>query len=224
MNRLERPVVSVDVVLLTLQAGRLAVLLPAREEEPFRGAPALPGVAVCADEPLLTAARRALRDKAGLPAPVAEAAHLEQLAAFDGVYRDPRGRTISVAQMGLVPEGQALSSGWQAVPGLARASLPFDHDLIVQTALQRLRGKLRYTNIAGRLLPELFRMDELQLVYEAILGRRLHRANFRTKLLRIGLLDRAGVAVDAVGAHGGRPPHLYRFRSSDVEPEDRDFL
>ena len=89
-------------------------------------------------------------------------------------------------------------------------------------ALARLRGKLRYTNIAAALLPPVFRIDELREVYEAILGRALNRSNFRTLLVRIGLVETVG--VDAAGPRGGRPPHLFRFRLARPAAQEHDFL
>lgn len=222
---IERPVLAVDVVLLQILDDQLQVLLHLRAEDPFRNAWALPGVALRADETLLAAARRAL-DKTGLRHPPVERVFLEQLATFDALYRDPRGRTVSVAHLGLCrPEAaiDACRARWVPVDDLDQG-LPFDHGHILQTARDRLRGKLRYTNIAARLLPDTFRIEALQRVYEAILGRPLNRANFRTKLLKIGIIERAGVAADAVGSRGGRPPHLYRFASERVAPEDRDFV
>ena len=141
---------------------------------------------MCGDETLEAAARRALRDKGGLPEPAIAALHLEQLYTFDALYRDPRGRTVSVAHMGLMPHDDAAgaSGSFQKITSLERGSLPFDHDRILEMAVVRLRGKLRYTNIAARLLPGTFRIDELQAVYQALLGRRINRANFRNKLLR----------------------------------------
>jgi 8-oxo-dGTP diphosphatase len=228
MPRLERPILAVDVVLLCVHRARLRVLLHRRTEQPFRDAFALPGVAIAIDEPLASAARRALTDKAGFDPARVDDLHLEQLATFDALFRDPRGRTIAVAHIGLCREpGAVKPSGrvsWTRTDTLSAGSLPFDHDLILNTAVTRLRGKVRYTNIASQLLPDTFRIDELQAIYEAILGRRLNRANFRTKLLKIHLIAQAGVLADAVGHRGGRPPHLYRFASGDVEPVDRDFL
>ena len=92
------------------------------------------------------------------------------------------------------------------------------------TAVGRLAGKLRYTNIAARLLPPTFRIEELEAVLSAVLGRELPRSNLRSKLLRIGLIERVRVASEAVGRQGGRPPHLYRFRRAELAAEDRDFL
>ncbi len=56
--QLERPVLSVDVVIFRIQDVRLQVLLHQRHEEPFKGASALPGVAIRIDETLENAARR----------------------------------------------------------------------------------------------------------------------------------------------------------------------
>ena len=128
--------------------------------------------------------------------------------------------------MGLMPHDDAAgaSGSFQKITSLERGSLPFDHDRILEMAVVRLRGKLRYTNIAARLLPGTFRIDELQAVYEALLGRRINRANFRNKLLRIGLIEQAGIKAEAVGRRGGRPPHLYRFTAQGVEAHERDFV
>ncbi len=221
---LERPILAVDVAVFSVADRRPHVLLHRREHEPFAGAPALPGVAVRVDETLEAAARRALAERSGLSPDFLSEMFLEQLAAFDGLYRDPRGRTVSVAFLGIaseIPEGVPFL--WRPA-GEGDVDLPFDHDRIVDAGLERLQGKLRYTNIARAFLPESFRIDALQDVYEAILGRGLNRANFRNKLLKLGLIEQVKVLNEAVGRKGGRPPHLYRFTGERVETVDRDFL
>lgn len=223
---LERPVLSVDVILFAIQRGQLHVLLARRTDAPFQGAPALPGVAARVDETLEEAAKRALRQKSGWPDSVDALTHLEQLATFDGLYRDPRGRTVSVGYLGIVrnlPE-TAPDIIWKSVNEIAPNSLPFDHCHIIETAVSRLQGKLRYTNVAKSFLPETFRIDELQTVYEAILARPLNRTNFRVKLLKIKLIEQVGIHPDAVSKQGGRPPHLYRFPQTALEVVDREFL
>lgn len=223
-KNLERPVLAVDAVVFTLHLGTLSVLLHHRRMAPFAGAASLPGVAVQRDETLLQAARRALAENAGLRGEEIASLHLEQLATFDGLYRDPRGRTVTVAYLGLL--GGAVEERspalWRPVDELAPGGLPFDHHAIVTAALERLRGKLRYTNIAAALLPPVFRIDELREVYEAILGRTLNRSNFRTLLLRIGLVETVG--VDTAGPRGGRPPHLFRFRTAGPAAQEHDFI
>jgi 8-oxo-dGTP diphosphatase len=125
--------------------------------------------------------------------------------------------------MGLTRE-RLTQRAWKPVATISKGSLPFDHHAILDTALTRLRGKLRYTNIAKAFLAETFRIEELQEVYEAILGRELNRTNFRNKLLKIRLIERVRILSDAVGKQGGRPPHLYRFTQTLIEAVDRDFL
>jgi 8-oxo-dGTP diphosphatase len=182
-------------------------------------------VAVRVDETLESAAIRALTEKAGGSVLTHGKIFLDQLAAFDAIYRDPRGRTVSVVYMGLTRtiSREEKNTIWRPADAIKNA-LPFDHDLILETAVNRLKGKLRYTNIAAALLPETFLIDDLQAVYEAALGRQLNRANFRSKLLKIGMIEQATVMADAVGKKGGRPPYLYRFTHHLVESVDRDFL
>lgn len=222
---LERPVLAVDVVIFTVRDSHLQVLLLRRDEEPFAGAWTLPGVAVRVDETLESAARRALLEKVGWPAETGAAPYLEQLATFDALFRDPRGRTVSVAYVGLTRRDCAAEAvRWQAAADLQPHDLPFDHGEIVHAALTRVQGKFRYTNMARALLPDTFRIEELQAVYEAVLGRRLNRTNFRMKLLKIGIIEQVSILADAVGSRGGRPPHVYRFTQGLVETVDRDFL
>ncbi len=224
--QIERPVLAVDVVMFRIEDGRMSVLLHQRDEEPFQGASALPGVAVRIDETLQEAAKRTLTEKVKWPCREQESIHLEQLATFDAVYRDPRGRTVSVAYMGLSRIQPALGEGgiWKRVTEMTKGSLPFDHDDILTTAVARLQGKLRYTNIAKWLLPETFRIEDIQEVYEAILGRSVNRTNFRNKLLKIHLIEQVRTLTEAVGKKGGRPPHLYQFTRDMLESVDREFL
>ena len=67
--------VTVDLVVLTIRDGRLAVLLVRRGIDPYAGQLALPGGYVLPHEDLADAAYRELREETGL----AGAVHLEQL-------------------------------------------------------------------------------------------------------------------------------------------------
>ena len=87
-------------------------------------------------------------------------------------------------------------------------ALAYDHADVVRIAVARLRAKLQYTNLVYTLLPPAFTLSELQAAYEAILGRRLDRRNFRKKILATRLLSAVGRSRR--GAH--RPAALYRFR------------
>ena len=71
----------------------------------------------------------------------------------------------------------------EAEPAItANNGLAFDHAKIISAAIQRMRGKLEYTDLAFCLMPEKFTLTELQQVYETILGRSLYKAAFRRKI------------------------------------------
>jgi 8-oxo-dGTP diphosphatase len=92
---------------------------------------------------------------------------------------------------------------------------------ILEKALARLRAKIRYQPIGFELLHKRFSLTQLQTLYEAILGRAIHKRNFRKKLLTFDFL----VPLDefTVGAH--RPARLYRFdRRKYASLEKRGFL
>ena len=63
--------------------------------------------------------------------------------------------------------------------------LAFDHEKIFKLAIERLRGKIDYTDIAFQLLPEEFSMLELQNVYEQILNKKLYTPNFRRNMAKL---------------------------------------
>jgi 8-oxo-dGTP diphosphatase len=90
--------------------------------------------------------------------------------------------------------------------------LAFDHEQILASALQRLRGKLSYSNVAYGLLPEDFTLSELQRIYEAVLGGQLDKRNFRKKVLAVSMV------TEAPGQRRGphRPAQLYRFSRREL--------
>jgi 8-oxo-dGTP diphosphatase len=205
------PAVAVDVAVFTVLAERLQLLLVAPGSGPFAGQWALPGGRVRTDESLDDAARRELAAQTGV-----RDVYLEQLYTFGAPQRDPQDRVVSVAYFALIAHGGRFQEAersdkyaavaWQPVGRLP--PLAYDHRTVVDTALARLRAKLAYTNLVYGLLPARFTVGELQAIYEAILGRRLDRRNFRRKILSVGLLRR--LAHQRRGAH--RPATLYAFR------------
>ena len=85
--------------------------------------------------------------------------------------------------------------------------LAFDHADILRYAITRLRYKLEYTALGFQLLPERFTLRELQEAYEIVLGERLDKGNFRSKLRNSGVVEQ----IDGYKETGGRPARLYRF-------------
>ncbi|APX34949.1 MULTISPECIES: NUDIX hydrolase [Brachybacterium] len=193
---------------------RLALWVPLvrRIRAPHQGRWALPGGPLTPDEGLAASAARNLRETTQLTPQ-----YLEQLYAFGGLDRAPTAaeRTVSVVYWALVrpEEADAGAAGvnvqWfvaDEVPELA-----FDHSLIVQYALWRLRNKVEYSRIAAAFLGESFTLAELRGVHEAVLQRTLDPANFRRQMEASGRL----VATDAFRTGGRhRPARLYRHDRS----------
>ncbi|MEK4452186.1 MULTISPECIES: NUDIX domain-containing protein [unclassified Paenibacillus] len=83
--------------------------------------------------------------------------------------------------------------------------LAFDHAKIIACAIDRLRGKVNYTDIALHLMPMLFTLTELQQVYEVIMDKELLKAAFRRKVVDLV------VETDHYTENAGhRPSRLYR--------------
>ena len=145
-----QPIVTVDVVILTLKEGALHVALAKREHAPHAGTWTLPGgwVHTDEDEDALAAAQRILEAKAGLESP-----YLEQLKTFASRHRDNRGWSVSIAHYALVPFEAAGSPAveWRAVDSIR--TLPFDHAEILRTAVERVRSKTAWSSLPVHLMP-----------------------------------------------------------------------
>jgi 8-oxo-dGTP diphosphatase len=204
-----RAAVTVDCVVFGLDDEDLKVLLIRRDLPPFEDKWALPGGFVRLDETLDEAARRELQEETSL-----ERVFLEQLYTFGGIDRDPRERVITVAYYALVrlsdhrvqAATDARDAVWFAMDDLP--PLAFDHDQILETAHQRLQGKVRYQPIGFELLPPKFTLTQLQKLYEIVLGRVLDKRNFRKKIQGMGILEELD-EVEKDVAH--RAARLYRF-------------
>ena len=213
-GHLTRHGIAVDVVLLTIQGGTLKVLLVKRQQSPYRGAWALPGGIVGEEESVDDAAFRELHEETNIGN-----VYLEQLYTFGELNRDPRGRVITVAYYALVNWQQVqlkarqrvFEANWFAVKRLP--PLAFDHQRIVDYALERLRNKINYTTVGFQLLPKQFTLTELQSAYEVLLGQRLDKRNFRRKMLQVGILKDTR---DFKASGRQRPARLYTFTEPKV--------
>jgi ADP-ribose pyrophosphatase YjhB (NUDIX family) len=204
-------------VVLRVRDRRLHVMLWRRATEPFPGAWALPGGPLRADETLGASVARQLASKVE----VRQVSHLEQLETRSDPGRDPRGRTVATAYLGLIPSDVDPSlpddTAWHSTDALPETA--FDHGSMVGSALARLRAKLSYTNIGFALAPPVFTVAELRDVYVAALGYEVTATNLQRVLLRRGVLEATG-EVSASGRAGGRPAMLYRFVSSTLQVTD----
>ncbi len=214
-----RPAVTVDIILFVFQQDQLRVLLIRRANDPYKGKWALPGGFVGEQENLYDAALRELKEETNV-----SNVYLEQLYTFGEPGRDPRARVITVAYFALLSAEEVAQ---QEVHGASDAGearwwdiydlpeLAFDHQKILDYALQRLRWKLEWTALGFLLLPSEFTLSELQKVYETILNEPLDKRNFRRKILTADVLEPTGNM--RAGDH--RPAKLYRFSAKAIEFE-----
>ncbi|HEX8007833.1 MAG TPA: NUDIX domain-containing protein [Trebonia sp.] len=200
-------------VVLQVRGGQLNVLLWERAEPPFKGAWALPGGPLPADERLGTSASRHLATKVD----ISEIAHLEQLETRSDPARDPRERVLATAYLALVTTGAQprlpSDTAWHRVDDLPTCA--FDHESIIGSARERLRAKLSYTNIGFALAPETFTISQLRDLYAAALGYPVSATNLQRILTRREVIVPTPV-VSRPAACGGRPATLYRFATRSL--------
>lgn len=199
------PNVSVDCVVFGFDHGKLNVLLTERKLEDADSGNVLltdytvQGHHVLEGEDLDQAAKRVLEDKTGL-----KNIYLKQFYTFGGLDRMSGERdqlwvkktnpkiadyVVSVGYYSLVdstcvsPDQQHQQTRWFHVNKLPQ--LGFDHKKIINKALEILRLELIREPIGFELLSEKFTITELQKLYEAILGVKMDRRNFRKKVAQM---------------------------------------
>ena len=223
------PSVAIDLAILTVLDGELRVLLTRRDDAKVTGgAWSLPGGFVHIDKTPEETVARVMQEKTGL-----SGAHMEQLATYGALDRDPRGRVVSIVYFALISAPKVcpvvqkkdnlllarLSVPWSGEaggpvmlsgPDGASVTLAFDHGQILGDVVKRMRGKLDYSAIGYALLASRFTLREVQEVHQAILGRPLTKPAFRRKLLDRGLIRPTG-EYEKGGAY--RPAELYELKT-----------
>jgi len=142
---------TADVVLIA--PGH--ILLIRRCHDPFAGRWALPGGRVESGEETATAARRELREEAGL-----DVAVLIPVGVYAKPERDPRGRYVTFAYTAYLTGGppvptagdDAADARWWPITELLAVPLAFDHRRIIEDALEYWRSRLTIAT-SGEALP-----------------------------------------------------------------------
>ena len=134
-----RPALTLDAVVFQVEKLSTKVLLIQRKQDPWKGMWALPGGFLEMDETCEEGARRELEEETGL-----RNVDLKQFYVFDGIYRDPRERVITVAHYGILKTPQEIKGGddasdarWFDIKNLPQ--LAADHKLILGMAIQKLK-------------------------------------------------------------------------------------
>jgi len=201
--------VSVDCVIFCYENKELKVLLIKSDLAEFSGLFSLLGDLVRPDEDLDSASYRILKEKTGL-----DNVYLEQVHTFGSISRHPSGRVITTAYYSLIDARHHKFSlnhndlQWHGMKSIKK--LAFDHKMILDTCLSRLREQVMEHPVIFNLLPEKFSLRELQELYEAILSTELDRRNFRKKIaIKDWLIDLNEMESDV--PH--RPGKLYSLKT-----------
>lgn len=151
-----------------------------------------------------TGAKRELFEETGI-----SDVHIEQLYTFSKPERDPRMRIISISYIATVPKIKIMhhKSGDDAkqsgifdiffhdgqinfvdeTDGLivAEDEIAFDHVEIIKMAIERMKGKIEYTDLAFEFLddPKKFTLNELRNIYSAVTEKKYDVGNFRKKII-----------------------------------------
>ncbi len=214
------PLTTVDIAIFAIIEQQLHVLMVERAAEPEAGLWALPGgfIDLQIDQHLSQTAHRKLKEKTGITSP-----YLEQVQSVGNHTRDPRGWSVTVLYFALVDFQQATlntdslseTTRWVNVSELASIPCAFDHQDLIQIALERVRSKARYTSLPITLLPELFTLTELQHIFEILLGRTIEAKSFRRRLLEAGTVQ----ATEFEKRSGKRNAQLFRASSISTSYE-----
>ncbi len=201
---------ATDVVCFRVKDGKLEILLgEVVNNSKYKGCLAHIGGLIHVDETAEEAIDRLLRDKAGF-----SHVYKEQLYTFSKVDRDPRGRVVAVAYIALLNEkniqdleSAQVNTEWKTVG--EKMNLAYDHDEITKVAINRLRSKIIYTDIAKHLMPDEFTLSDLQKVYEVIQGEGIDKRNFRKRIISLNILKDTKRTIKK-GVM--RPASLYKFK------------
>ncbi len=238
MSKRYLPNISVDSVIFGFHNRQLKVLLLRFKNTEMY---ALPGGFIDKEEDLEDSVKRILSERTGL-----HDIYLEQFGTFGSKQRaygevhkavaEAIGKTFDpnawVAQRFVTVCYYALVDFHNTIPSPDPASdlcdwfdinempnLMFDHNAIVQQALASLRLMLDYKLVAFNLMPDMFTMNDLQSLYETILGKKLLRTNFQRKMLSLGILERVDKQWTG-GAH--KAAYLYRFDKNKYEEMQKE--
>lgn len=185
-----RLLVAVDCIIFGFDGTDYKLLLIQRGFAPEREKWSLMGGFIQPEESADKAAERILQQLTGL-----HDVYLEQIQAFSFPERDPIERVIALPYVALIDIekyqtqiNDDFHARWFTLKELP--NLIFDHNEMVEMALNRLRYKAAFHPILFELLPEKFTLPQLQAMYEGLYDTKIDKRNFTRKVLSTKLLKK----------------------------------
>lgn len=183
-----RMLVAVDCIIFGFDGSEMKLLLIHRGFEPFLGKWSLMGGFVSPNQSADEAASKILAQLTGLTG-----VYLEQLHTYTDPVRDSQERTISITYFALIDIQQyeqqindEYMPQWFSLNKIPK--LIFDHNDMVQQAIQKLQTKAALNPLLFELLPEKFTLPQLQNLYESVYGTAFDKRNFSRKVLSTNLV------------------------------------
>lgn len=210
----EKLLISVDCLILGFKNGKLYLLITKRKFEPLKGRNSLMGGFLKSNENLSETVKRTVFEYTGL-----KDVYMEQVGAYGDLGRDTGERVISIAYYALI-DLQLFNdelcgihnATWKEVDQVG--DLIFDHNLILQDTLDRLKIRASNKPIGFNLLPEKFTLPQLQSLYEAIYRKKLDKRNFRKKILDMDILEKQ---ADKDKSSSKRGAFYYKFNKEKYD-------
>lgn len=208
--------IHVITALFTVEMGVTKVLLIKRKNKPFEGDWVLTGGALYNNEDLQAGALRELKEKSGI-----DNVEIKQFNTFGSLNRSPVMRMVAVGFIGIIDSKRVnvlrdtektSNADWFAIDKIPK--LGFDHEEILQSAIEALQKQIVKSNILKSLFPDGVTIPELQKTYEAILNKKFDRRNFRKKILSLDLLEDTN-KTDKF--EGNKPAKVYKFKDVVLE-------
>lgn len=180
--------VSVDCIILGFKNNKLYLLLTKRRFEPQKGQNSLMGGFIRSDENLTDTVSRTVYEYTGITD-----MFMEQVGTYGEIGRDEGERVISIAYYALIniesyddELSKIHNTRWVELDKVGE--LIFDHNKILNDAINALRKKALTRPIGFNLLPEKFTLPQLQALYEAIYDITYDKRNFRKKISEMDIL------------------------------------
>ncbi|MDA3853654.1 MAG: NUDIX domain-containing protein [Bacteroidales bacterium] len=182
--------IAIDCAIFGYQDGEIKLLLYPSTFEPHIGKWSLVGGFVGETENIRDAAERIMLDSIGL-----EHVFMKEVCTFSDVDRDATFRVISVLHYALIRVDElhldrleTHGAKWFSIKDLP--DLILDYDKMIEVAYIQLQIEANDQLLGKELLPPFFTLLQLRKVYDCIFQREFEPANFRKKILSLGILKK----------------------------------
>jgi len=214
-NKNQEISVAIDCVIFGFDSKKLNVLLMRRKINPLKGSWSLIGEVPDAKTSMDKSANDILYKLTGL-----KDVFLSQIKTYGDVNRDPLERVISIVYYSLIRIDllknidleNYYNAKWFEFNNLPEIIL--DHRRMIEDSIEKLRQISKTEPLGFELLPKLFTLPQLQILYECIYDTEFDSRNFRKKILSTNFLEKTNRKDKSSSRKGA---YLYSFKQSEIQ-------